>query len=306
MKNKLRNIYFLLSLAACFAVIMESKSDHSNLDTNESNSFSENIGVCFSKKLYTTMECINRGALISLQTINEKDDLNFGDMRFERSEGQSRDLLDLDYDPKDFGNVIEAASRLMERRNFQWDMGNFYPGLQMRVGPTLNANGVLEFVLDERVSKLNNRQAGSGRTLMKHVLLPFLLGFKFNLISLIPLVFGILLFVTKKALILTKIALILTGLLGWNNIFSGPVGPTPPINFNGFGYGNGYGLDTTVDDYPYHEHQVPYRPFAGQNPGITPYAHVIREVVNVYDAETDAERSDASSRNGKNFVWSKE
>lgn len=158
--------------------------------------------------------------------------------------------------------------------------------------------------IDNKVSQ-QSLSLVPGRTLMKHVLLPFLLGFKFNLISLIPLVFGILLFVTKKALVLTKIALMLTGLLGWNSIFSGPTG-SPPINFNGFGYGHGYGLGPTGGEYPYQEPQVPYRPFAGQNLGITPYAHVIREVVNVYDPDTDAERPDTSSRNGKNFIWSKE
>lgn len=164
MKSQIRNLCLLLMLTAVLAVIMESKSGP-EIDADESTSFNEAVGICLSKKMYGTMECINRGALSSLQTLNEKDDLDFGDMRFQRIEGQARDLLDLDYDPKDFGNVVEAASRLIERRNFRWDLGNWYPGLQMRVGPTLNANGILEFILDERVSKLNNRQAGNGELL---------------------------------------------------------------------------------------------------------------------------------------------
>lgn len=162
MKSEMRNVYLLLLLSAGLAVIMETKSGP-DIEAEEPSNFNEAVGICLSKRLYGTLECINRGALSTLEALNEKNDLDFGDMRFERSEGQARDLLDLDYDPKDFGNVIEAASRLMERRNLRWDLGNWYPGLEMRVGPTLNANGVLEFVMDERVSKLNNRQAGTGK-----------------------------------------------------------------------------------------------------------------------------------------------
>lgn len=29
-----------------------------------------------------------------------------------------------------------------------WDMGIIYPGLKLKIGPTLGANGVLEFVMD--------------------------------------------------------------------------------------------------------------------------------------------------------------
>ena len=137
---------------------------------------------------------------------------------------------------------------------------------------------------------------------MQQVLLPFLLGFKFNLVSLIPLVFGIILFITKKALILTKVALLLTGLLGWNSIFSGATGAIGG-NFNGYGYGH----ETLGGGYPYQEPQVPYRPFGGsQNSGITPYGHVIREVINVYEGDSDTEQEEQSSRNGKNFVWARE
>ena len=66
---------------------------------------------------------------------------------------------------------------------------------------------------------------------MRHLVLPFLLGFKFNLASLLPLLFGVLIVITKKALLLTKIALFVSGLLGWNTIFGGSM----------FGGSSGYG-----------------------------------------------------------------
>lgn len=56
---------------------------------------------------------------------------------------------------------------------------------------------------------------------MRQLVLPFLLGFKFNLASLLPLLFGVLIVMTKKALLLTKVALFIAGLLGWNSLFSG-------------------------------------------------------------------------------------
>lgn len=30
----------------------------------------------------------------------------------------------------------------------EWDLSRIYPGLMMRIGPTLGINGVLEFVMD--------------------------------------------------------------------------------------------------------------------------------------------------------------
>ena len=164
MKNELRNFYLLVLFSRGLTVIMETKSGP-EIGNGEPSNFNEALGSCLSKRVYGTLECMNRGALSTLQLWNEEDELDFGEVRLERSEGQGRDLLDLDYDPKDFGNVIKAASRLMERRNMKWDLGNLYPGLQMRVGPTLNGNGMLEFVMDERASKFNDRQIGTGEVL---------------------------------------------------------------------------------------------------------------------------------------------
>lgn len=47
-------------------------------------------------------------------------------------------------------SMIEDASNLISKRSLHWDLSGVYPGLVMRVGPTL-ANGVLEFVMDPRI-----------------------------------------------------------------------------------------------------------------------------------------------------------
>ncbi|KYN39950.1 hypothetical protein ALC56_05718 [Trachymyrmex septentrionalis] len=332
MKSELRYLSLLVLVSTSFTVIMEPK-EHITLDDEHSYSFNEVLALCLAKKEHGTFECVNRGILSTLQSLNDKDSLEFGKMRLDRAEGYGRDLLDLDYDPKDFGNVVKAAARLMERRNVKWNLDNIYPGLQMRIGPMLNGNGILEFVVNERVPSYGDRQTStdvtcynqfeerplagstikttrlvansrsisiiSGRQLTRHILLPFLLGFKFNLASLIPLMFGFLLIVTKKALLLTKMALFLIGLLGWNTLFSGAPA-VPPYSANAFNGFHAYGHDTPAGvytHYDYHYPQRPYRPLQDYSPYDQ---HVIREVVNVYDGNSD---SGQSKQNKRNFVF---
>lgn len=160
MKSEFRYLCLFVLVSTSFTVIMEPK-EHITLDN--SYSFNEAFGVCLTKKEYGTFECVNRGILSALQSLNDKDSLEFGKMRLDRAEGYGRDLLDLDYDPKDFGNVMKAAARLMERRNIKWNLDNIYPGLQMRVGPMLNGNGILEFVFNERVASYGDRQTSTGK-----------------------------------------------------------------------------------------------------------------------------------------------
>lgn len=132
------------------------------LNDEDPASFNEAFGACLSRKEFGTLECVNRGALTALQSLNQKDDLDFGEMHLERADGYGRELLDWDYDPKDFGNIVKAGTRLMERRSLKWNLNNLYPGLQMRAGPMLNGNGILEFVLDDRAAAFGDRQAGPG------------------------------------------------------------------------------------------------------------------------------------------------
>ena len=39
----------------------------------------------------------------------------------------------------------------MGQRTLQWDMKVVYPGLRMRIGPSLGTNGLLEFYMDPTV-----------------------------------------------------------------------------------------------------------------------------------------------------------
>ncbi|XP_034949798.1 uncharacterized protein Osi10a [Chelonus insularis] len=313
MRHYFRDFLLLICISTGIAVIMEFNDKNKTFNqSDEENviSFSEAFAQCLAKKVHETFECVNEGSLTILRSMNEKDSLDFGEVKLERSETQARDLLDLDYDPKDFKNVIKAAARLMERRNLKWDLSNLYPGLQMRVGPALNGNGMLEFIVDERNPTFTNRQLGPGRMLVKNLVLPFLLGLKFSLSSLIPLVFGVLLVITKKALFLTKIALLLSGLLGWNAFISSPnyggipqgIPPGFSHGFNDYGFNHHYGHDYNA----IHEHHHPYRPYRNIAKDIGVYnQHVIREIVDVYDS-SDGKKEENSHKNSKNFVWSRD
>lgn len=59
----------------------------------------------------------------------------------------------------------------------------------------------------------------SARILTKQFILPFLLGIKFNLATLLPLVFAALIILSKKALLLGKFALFLSGIFGFSGLF---------------------------------------------------------------------------------------
>lgn len=139
---------------------------------------------------------------------------------------------------------------------------------------------------------------------MRSLVLPFLLGFKFSLSSLIPLIFGIILIVTKKALLLTKIALLLSGILGWNSFVTSPgIGDfgyfgNPNV---GFGQYQHNGFDNNNHQHHSNYAYGPYKLERNTNFGHN-NQHVIREIVNVYDPETD--NGQQKIRSGKNFLWS--
>lgn len=43
---------------------------------------------------------------------------------------------------------MENFGFAMSERSIQWDMGRIYPGLQLKIGPSLGANSVMEFYMD--------------------------------------------------------------------------------------------------------------------------------------------------------------
>ncbi|EAT44320.1 AAEL004303-PA [Aedes aegypti] len=189
------------------------------------------------------LQCAGQQALASLQFLEEANNLTLGSgimMIKDESNPAARILPNfLDHDPMDFRGILENAGAVISQRQLMWDMGIIYPGLKLKIGPTLGANGVLEFVMDPASNGHNDERTffeekSTARILTRNFVVPFLLGLKFNLATLLPLIFGGLILLSKKALILGKIALFVSGLFGYGSIF------TP-----GIGYGLGYPTAST-------------------------------------------------------------
>ncbi|XP_049547967.1 uncharacterized protein LOC125959199 [Anopheles darlingi] len=189
------------------------------------------------------LRCAGQQALSSLQFLEEANNFTLATgvlMIKDDSLPASRIIPNfIDRDPLDFRGILENAGAVMAQRQMLWDMGIIYPGLKLKLGPTAGAVGILEFVLDPAAAQNDERslfeEKSTARILTKSFVVPFLLGLKFNLATLLPLVFGGLILLSKKALILGKIALFLSGMFGYGSFFA----PSLVGGFGGGGYGGG-------------------------------------------------------------------
>ncbi|KAI5645727.1 hypothetical protein NE865_02394 [Phthorimaea operculella] len=203
--------------------IKENNVEDSQLNQCISVRRSTEVGVCFAKEL-----------LHKLNQYEESDEFSLANgVSFVRDEKTPRDIASfLDKDPMDFRSIMEDASNLISKRSLHWDLSGVYPGLVMRIGPTL-ANGVLEFVMDPRIKDRSSAyhqphgELSTGRLLARNLLVPFLLGFKFQISTLLPLLLGLVLLASKKAFLLAKVALLAV------TVFSGGAG------LGGLGGGSG-------------------------------------------------------------------
>lgn len=60
---------------------------------------------------------------------------------------------------------MDSVGQVFSRRSLRWDMGYVYPGLMMRVAPSVSPGGTLEFVMDphrEALSQHTLKEAGTG------------------------------------------------------------------------------------------------------------------------------------------------
>lgn len=168
----------------------------------------------------------------------------------------------------------------------------------------------------------------SARLLTKSLLLPFLLGFKFNLAVLLPVILGILILIGKKAVFLSKLALLLTGVFGAGGVASLFGLATKPISgiglgsFNTYHHGHDYYKDyRDFKDFKgthrhYESTTKPYEPdrfydfenkFFTKRGGMSG-THIFERESNDFKMDTSTESPSAASefvsRNDyKNFAW---
>lgn len=89
----------------------------------------------------------------------------------------------------------------------------------------------------------------SARILTKKFFLPFLLGIKFNLATLLPIILGAIILLSKKAAFLSKLALFISSFFGFGGLATlGGIGAGLAGGglggyggYGGIGYGGGYG-----------------------------------------------------------------
>lgn len=168
------------------------------------------------------LSCVGEGARVGLESFFTRKDLHVSDgLALVREDAAQPDpagrevpfLQDHLYDGQ-HRSVIDSAAAYLSARSLRWDMSGLYPGLIMRVGPTLSGSGWLEFVLEPRRA-YTDRQLGPGRTVLKQVVLPFLLGLKVSVASLVPLLLFAIVFLAKKALLMSQLSALVSGLMGF-------------------------------------------------------------------------------------------
>ncbi|XP_049880444.1 uncharacterized protein LOC126376939 [Pectinophora gossypiella] len=274
---------------------------------------SAEVGVCFGKELLNKLNQYDEADTFSLAT----------GVSFVRDEKTPRDFGNfLDKDPMDFRAIMEDASSLISKRSLHWDLSGLYPGLVMRIGPTL-ANGVLEFVMDPRMKDRTYHQqphgeVSTGRLLARNLLIPFLLGFKFQLSTLLPLILGLVLLASKKAFFLAKLALLAV------TVFSGGSGYGSQGTWGDVG-GPALSSYTSSYDAPSHYHHGHHGASSGyyhRHPHHADYFYksvetstatpitpdelrdrLERLFITKKDINMDEPREETKIRNARNFAW---
>ncbi|XP_013100079.2 uncharacterized protein LOC106082234 [Stomoxys calcitrans] len=231
----------LISLAI---ILSASCSSIDALASNKSENFQE-FQYCLKKSTNPNLkECIGRSAINFLQRFEEKENVTLA-KDFIATKGDnvaSRSLVNfLDTDPVDIRGILENAGAVFSQRSLEWHMDSLYPGLMFKIGPSADANSVAQFMLDPTIDErnFNYEEPSTARILTKQYLLPFLLGLKFNLVALVPLLFAIICLLLKKSLFIAKLVVYVSSILGiggvagslasvgnWGSLFGVP--PLPP------------------------------------------------------------------------------
>lgn len=129
----------------------------------------------------------------------------------------------------------------------------------------------------------------SARLLTNHLLVPFLLGLKLNLSSFLPIIFGVLIILAKKSMLLLKIAFIASSVFGQGGY---PPGGVYGTNFLGGGYGGGLG-GYGYKNYKYQQHNEPY---VHSNTGYSGF-HDVYDKTDAYDKiESNQESTDVQDK----------
>jgi hypothetical protein len=163
-----RALLFVINLISiCDCVVMPQDQDFPDEDPNYG--FSYTFQHCLRNEgghsIGNVLPCFNKGAFAGLIEADGHDSVELSSgvtLLKDVKDKSQRTLLTTHVDPTDYRNVLEATAELIGRRSLRWDMSVIYPGLFMSVGPTINGDGVLEFVMERAYAIHNDRTVGTG------------------------------------------------------------------------------------------------------------------------------------------------
>ncbi|XP_075144510.1 osiris 10a [Haematobia irritans] len=277
------NISLEFYVLLLFILLSVCDMNSSAISTNNSQNLQE-FQYCLRKsKNPNVRECIGRSAISFLQRFEEKDNVTLAkDFIATKSDNAAgRSLVNfLDTDPVDIRGILENAGAVFSQRSLEWHMDRIYPGLMLKIGPSADANSVAQFMLDPTIDErnFNYEEPSTARILTKQYILPFLLGLKFNLVALVPILFTVICLLLKKSLFIAKLVVYISSILGiggvagslasaggWGSLFGGgPLpAPVPPYHGGNFPGSVGYfpGKHTVFSQYDQDElqHSGPYK-----------------------------------------------
>lgn len=145
------------------------------------------------------------------------------------------------------------------------------------------------------------------RIMTKKFVVPFLLGLKFNLATLLPLILGAIILISKKAAFLSKLALFISGLFGIGGIYSLGAG------LGDHGYAHSYGYRPVYAEGIHHQFASPYKVLESntprnQHPEDHFYDYEKQQLLKdrtarLYERELDHDKQAKYRSNQRNFVW---
>ncbi|KAM7359465.1 osiris 10a [Cochliomyia hominivorax] len=257
--------------------------------TTESGDSVHEFKYCLKKSSHPNLrECVGRTAISFLQRFDEKDNYTLTESVIASRDDKlaSRSLVNfLDTDPVDFRGILENAGAVLSQRSLEFHMDTIYPGLMLKIGPSADSSSVAQFVLDPAVDErnFNYEEPSTARILTKQYILPFLLGLKFNLVALVPILFTVICLLLKKSLFIAKLVIYISSILGvggiasalgstagWGSFFGGAIPPPPLHHSHSHGFGGGHfvsniglypGKNTVYSQYDQDElqHNSPYK-----------------------------------------------
>ncbi|ERL86312.1 hypothetical protein D910_03720 [Dendroctonus ponderosae] len=241
--------------------------------------------------------CFGVGAISRLQALDSNPEFDFVD-----GLTLSRDMA--------LESIIDTFDHVFSKRAMRWDLNFIYPGLEMRVMPSTGPSGVLEFVMDpnhESAKAYIGQDIGTGKILARQFLVPLLLGLKFNVATIVPLIFGLVVLMAKKIAFISKVALIASTAFGLGSLLfkAGSAGPSPGYYSNDHSYYAGHQPGSFGGIYKGHSEEfVPQEHL--QYRGVHVPMDELKLYGNLQSPFGEKSGEESPQKKGRNFAWNED